>query len=184
MRSSLDQATGYLLGIGLAAGLALSVGCASPAWGKAMTPTGLRFATVHPYSVVVRVEGGSETDPQFGTAEVSASEFREALVAAIRETQVFRSIHDGPPADYRLTVSVVQSEWKGTFKIEGIVTTRWQLTRLVDGQMICNEFLETSATATMGDAFAGNARVRAAKEKAAQENIKAGLEKIAALGLN
>lgn len=149
-----------------------------------MTPTGLRFATAHPYSVVVRVEGGSETDPAFGTAEISASEFQEAPIAAIRETQVFSSIEDGPPADYRLTVSVVQSKWKGAFKIEGIVATRWQLIRLADGQMVHNEFVQNSAKATLGDAFVGNTRVRVAKERAARENIKSGLEKIAALRLN
>jgi hypothetical protein len=63
------------------------------------------------------------------------------------------------------------------------MAARWGLTRTRDNQAALNEFIESSAKTTVGDAVVGMTRVRVAIEKAGRENIKSGLARLAELDL-
>jgi hypothetical protein len=161
--------------------LLLSTGCTSPAQSKAMTPVGFKVARQHPGSVIVHTEGGAKTES--GMPAISAPAFREALVAAINESRVFSSVLDQSPADYLLSVSVVSTKGSGALTLTISQSTRWQLTRLSDNNVLFNEFVTADGKATVGDAFVGVTRARMALERSGQENIKQGLTKLSELEL-
>lgn len=164
------------------ASLLLSTGCTSPAQSKAMTPTGFKVASQHPVSVIVHTEGGANT--MSGMPAISASDFRDSLVAAINESRGFSSVRNQPPADYRLLVSVVSTKGHGAATVHITQSTRWQFTRLSDNSVLFNEFISTDGQATMGEAIVGATRARKALERAGQENIKQGLTKLSELDLH
>lgn len=146
-----------------------------------MTPVGIKAARQHPVSVVVHAEGGNKTEE--GMPAISNSEFRSALLAAINESRVFAAVRDQPPADYRVSASLVSTKCKGALTLEITQAVRWQLTRLSDNAVLLNEFVTSTGTATAGDAIVGLTRARMALERAAQENIKQGLLKLSELEL-
>ena len=104
-------------------------------------------------------------------------------MAAIGESRVFASLREHAPADYRLDVSVVKVHTRGAFTLRAAMAARWKLTRLRDHQVALDEFIESNAQATVGEAFAGMTRIRVALEKAGRENIKSGLARLAQLDL-
>jgi len=61
--------------------------------------------------------------------------------------------------------------------------TAWSLQRTSDRSIVMRKAIQSSGTATMGDAFVGVTRLRLAVENAARENIKQGLKEIAELKL-
>jgi hypothetical protein len=161
----------------------LLAGCTTPAESKGLNPVGFRVARQYSASVIVHTEGGAETSG-VGNPEISASAFREALVAAVNESRVFSSVREQPPADYRLSVSVVATKPDIGLTTHETVSARWQLTRLSDNSDRFNEFVTTSGKATAGDALTMWPRTRIALERAGQENIKQGLTKLSELNLN
>lgn len=165
-----------------AASLLLTSGCTSPAQSRSMTPTGFKVAHQHPISVMVHTEGGAKTMSRMPA--ISASDFRDALVAAINESRVFSSIRNQPPADYRLVVSVVTTKGHGAATVHITQSTRWQFTRLSDNSVLFNEFVSAESKATMGEAIVGVTRARMALERAGQECIKLGLTKLSELDLH
>ncbi len=60
----------------------------------------------------------------------------------------------------------------------------WSLVNARTGDIVMRESIKSSYTATAGDAFAAVTRIRLAVEGAAQNNIRQGLQKIAALSLD
>jgi len=111
---------------------------------------------------------------------VSAPAFHDALVAAIAESQVFSS---KDPSEYLLLVDIVKSERVSGLTIHVPLSTHWQLTRLSDNRVLFNEFITTTGTATVGDAW-GITRLSIALERASQENIRQGLTKLSELDLH
>lgn len=170
------------LGLCGAASLFLAAGCTSPAQSKGMTPVGFKVGRQHPGSVIVHTEGGAKTET--GMPAISAPAFREALVAAINESRAFSSVREQPPADFRLSVSVVSTKASGAATVHIAQSTRWQLTRLSDKSVLMNEFVTANGKATMGDAIVGITRARKALERAGQESIKQGLIKLSELDLH
>ena len=146
-----------------------------------MTPVGFKLAHQHPVSVIVHTEGGAKTES--GMPAISAPAFREALVAAIKESRGFSSVREQSPADYRLSVSVVSTRCSGAATVHITESARWQLTRLSDNSILFNEFVSANGKATMGDAIVAVTRARMALERAGQENIKQGLTKLSELDL-
>jgi len=63
------------------------------------------------------------------------------------------------------------------------VTAHWQLTRMVPRQVVFQEVIPSSYTATVSDAFAAITRLRLAEEGAARANIQDGLNRLAQLKL-
>lgn len=148
-----------------------------------MVPIDFQPAHHHAGSVIVVTEGGGETDPTLWP-DVSARDFRVALLTAVRESRVFAAVRDFPPADYRLRVGIVKLQPSGAFTMRATMSARWQLTRLSDNQTLFDQFIESNAKATVGDAFAGLTRMRLVLERAGRENIRQGLTVLADLKLD
>jgi hypothetical protein len=161
--------------------LALAVGCASPAKGKAMTAAGFQPTQRHPSTVFVHVTGGQETAPLIvNVPEVSADAFRKALEATIEGSRLFAQTVSQAPADYCLEVSIVEAKPKGALTAATIMTTRWKLTRSSDGKRVFDEFIESSGHTKV---TIGPAGLRHSLERAGRENITLGVTKLSQLDL-
>ena len=180
MRKLVPHLVAFVLGSCVLACLVLSAGCASPATSKAMTLTEFKPVKVHPFSVLVQVEGGNEADPGFNMPGISSDAFREALVATVEGSRIFAAVKQQPPADYRLNVSIVQAKPKGALTARTLMAARWKLTRLSDDKGVFDEFIESNGK---GKAFTGVARLRKSLECAGRENIKLGLTSLSQLEL-
>jgi hypothetical protein len=157
-----------------------------------MVPTSLKIEKQQPVSVIVHAIAECKTiEPYLGGAELSVISFREALVAAIKESRVFTSVRDQHPADYSLEVSIVNLQsghvplpshsmivwdWRIT------VSARWQLTRMSDRNVVFNDFVFAGENHSYSSKEDSSSRI--ALENAARENIKLGLEKLSELNLS
>lgn len=160
----------------------LGAGCASPAQSSAMIPVSVDLPRKHAASVSVAADGGQETKPM-ETSEISTEAFVEAVSGAIRQSGVFSSVLQGANADYRLTILIVSVDQPLIgFDMTVKMSTHWKLAG-AKGESVFEDFIRSSHTATVGDAFAGVKRLRMATEGAARENIKIGLQRISALDL-
>jgi len=179
MRRSMSR--GLLL-LAAAATIALT-GCSSPANRSAMTPQDLTLAKHHPYSLKVQTGGGSETGAM-DSANIADADLKAAIEDAVTQSKLFKSIVQGAGDDYELSVSVTsltKPVFGATFTVE--METAWSLQRTSDRSIVMRKAIQSSGTATMGDAFVGVTRLRLAVENAARENIKQGLKEIAELKL-
>lgn len=170
-----------LVALGALAGFA--AGCASPAKPEAMVPRQFNIAREHPYTTSLSVTGGKETNPM-GKSEISSDAFAQAVADSIERSGVFTSVIDGGGSDYKLDVSLVEVI-SPTFGFDMTVTavTEWRLTEVAGGNVVSEESISTPFTATVGDAFAGVARLRLANEGAAKANIKEGIRRLSELQL-
>lgn len=165
-----------------AAGLALG-GCASPANRAAMTPTDLVISKHFPYSLSVSTGGGSETGAM-DSSNIADADLKAAIEDAVRNSKLFTAIVEGNGGDYELSVRVTNLSkpmFGGTFTVQ--METAWSLTRVADRTVVLRKAVQSSGTATMGDAFAGVTRLRMAVEAASRNNIRQGLAAIAELKL-
>lgn len=158
--------------------LAFFGGCASGAVSRNMVPKDLTVANLHPYSVMVKVEGGRETDAT-GPSQISSQAFKAAIVESLTTYGVFKTVLTEGNIDYNLEAAILNLQ-QPLFGFDMTVTieTAWKLTNLKDGSTVMRENLTNSYTATTGDAFAGATRLRLATEGAARENIRDALKKI------
>ena len=167
----------------LCAFVALIWGCASPATHQGMIATKVETAKKHPQSVSVAVTGGKETDSA-GTPQITDAAFRDALVASIRDSQVFSGVIEGKGGDYLLTVTLFGMQ-QPIFGLSLTVTLEagWTLQRASGGAPVWQESIKSVHTATTSDSFAAVTRLRLATEGAAKKNIEQGLAKISQLNL-
>lgn len=164
--------------------IAWLTGCASPASKQALVVSDTTMSTKHPHSVSVTTSGGGETGSMDYT-NISNEDLAAAIEESITSTGLFASVIQGDGADYRLNVSLVNMSkpmFGMSFKID--MEMAWSLVNAKTGDVVMRESIESSHTATMGEAFAAVTRIRLAVEGAAQENIRQGLEKISGLSLN
>ena len=144
-----------------------------------LVPQDLVLERHHAASVRVNVK---RDVPPANSTDISAQMFSEAVQESLRKTQLFASIALGPEADYTLLVDILNVSMPGAgLDMTSTFLARWQVTRAGAEKPVFEEFLETSHTATTGDAFAGGNRARMAIEQAARENIAEGLRRISAL---
>lgn len=158
-------------------------GCASPADRAAMTPQNLNITKHHPYSLQVQTGGGSETGAM-ESSNIADADLKAAIEDAIKQSKLFKTVVQGSDGDYELRVSMTSLSkplFGGTFTVE--METAWTLTKVSDQSVAMRKAVQSSGTATMGEAFAGVTRLRLAVEKAASANIRQGLQAIAALNL-
>ncbi len=153
-------------------------GCASGAVSKNMVPKDFAVANIHPYSVLVKVEGGRETSA-VGPSQISSQEFQDAVVESLRTYGVFTSVLTEGNTNYMLEAAILNLQQPVFgFNMTVTIETAWKLTNMKDGSTVMNENLINSYTATVNDAFAAVARLRLANEGAARENIRDALKKI------
>jgi hypothetical protein len=157
-------------------------GCATPATHEGMIPAAVNTVKKHIQTVSVAVTGGKETDSA-GTPQISDSAFRDALVASIKNSQVFSKVVEGKGGDFLLTVSLFGMQ--PVFGLDFTVTMEagWTLQRASGGAPVWQESIKSAHTATVGDAFVAATRLRLATEGAAKKNIEQGLAKLSQLNL-
>jgi hypothetical protein len=158
-------------------------GCASPASRDALVVDDVSLGAKHPYSVSVSTSGGGETSAMDYT-NISNEDLAAAIEESITTSGLFSSVIKGDGADYKLRVSLVSMSkpmFGFSFKID--MEMAWSLVNERTGEAVMRESIKSTHTATAGEAFAAVTRIRLAVEGAAQNNIRQGLQKIAALQL-
>ena len=168
----------------LLATFALLLGaCSSPASRDGMTPQEMSLSRQHPHSVQVMTQGGTETGA-LDTTNISDADLKGAIEDSIARNKLFRTVIQGKGADYELTVRVAglsKPVIGASLQVE--LETGWTLVRTSDRAVLLRKPIKSSATKTMGDAFAFVTRLRMAIEAATQDNIAQGLKAIAELKL-
>lgn len=169
----------------LAAGtLLLSLtGCSSPATREAMTPTGMTVSQHFPHSLSVRTGGGAETGTM-DSSNIADADLKAAIEDAVRQSRLFTTVVQGSDGDYELSVRVTnltKPVFGTTFTVQ--LETAWSLTKVADRSVVLRKAVQSSGTATMGDAFAAVTRLRLAVEAAARNNISQGLAAVAEVKL-
>ena len=159
-------------------------GCASPAATKAMVPSSIPAMQAYPYTVSVRTRGGSETGA-IDTPNISNDDFAKAIEESIIKSGLF----DASSCTLKtliilINVSIVYISkplFGASFTVN--METGWSLVNTVGKDSVMRESIKSSFTATTGDAFGANTRLRLAVEGAARENIRLGLIAISKLQL-
>lgn len=169
---------GFFAAIGLFAG-----GCATPSNPTAMVPKIAPVAKKHPEAVSVAVGGGSNTS-SMGASKIADTDYAEAIRTAIVQSGLFAKTADAGKGDYHLDVQIVrldQPMFGASFTVK--LETTWRLLKQPDKRVIWEKAIESSFTATMGDAFAGVTRLRLANEGAARKSIEDAIAQMAAVDL-
>jgi hypothetical protein len=162
---------------------ALLTGCATPATSVGMTPTSYEIAKKHPNTVSLSIKGGSETSPMY-KSQISNEDFSTALIEAIKSSQTFSKVIQGPGGDYVLDITIFnldQPSFGGSFTVK--IEVGWILKRADNNTTVWQESIKSEHTATLSDALAAVKRLRLATEGAAKANIREGLAKISKLNL-
>ena len=165
------------------AGIVLLAGCATSANRDAMTAGSISSAKKNPYSPSVKTGGGNETSAM-GSSEISNDDLRAAIEKSVTQSALFKEVVQGKNGDYELSVTVARLS-KPTFGASFTVDMEagWSLVKASDKSVVMRKSITSSYTASMGDSLVGVTRLRLAVEGAARNNIKQGLEGIAAMNL-
>lgn len=122
-----------------------------------------------------------ETSTRSERAYWSPGAFLEALVESTRRSALFSAVGTAGRSDYRLNVDVVDIAQPGFgFTMTVKIGADWKLTKTDTNQVVVKEFVQSTCSKTVGDAFAGATRLRLTTECAARENIREGLRRLAA----
>ncbi len=170
----------------LFAGFAMLSGCTTPAVSKSMVVWDVQFANVFPYSVTVRTQGGKELHV-LDKPQIFNQAFDQAIMESLEKSGPFAKIIGGKDADYLLNVWTIFEVVQPLFGASFTVTMK-SVWSLVQGEgnsqkVLMRESIQSSSTATIGDALIGTTRLRLATEGAAQENIRLGIKKLSELSL-
>lgn len=158
-------------------------GCVSPAKSTGMTVRDAKIQKQHPYSVKIVVEGGSSTD-SLGFTPVSNEAFAKAVANSIIGLKLFSEVRNDGNVDYLLSIQIFSIEQQPIgFNLTTHVEVGWSLVDVVTGKRVMRKIINSSYTATVGEAFAGVKRMRLATEGAAKKNIEEGIQEIAKLDL-
>jgi len=162
----------------------LITGCASPATPRGMQARSVVIRNKYPFTVSVQGIGGRETNPAL-TSEISGDSFAQAVCDSIVESGVFRTVVPSGNGDYLLEVSIMNVD-KPTVGLDMTATmaVNWELTHVATDKVIFQKVINSTYTATVGDALVAIKRLRLAQEGAARENIEEGLKRISQLNLN
>jgi hypothetical protein len=148
-----------------------------------MTASKTDFGRKHAGSVAIDVTGGSETKSS-GASQISDTDLAAAIKASIEKSGVFEKVLGASAADYKLDVGIVRVQQPiAGFNMTVNLEVNWTLTRRSDGSVVWQRAEVSTYTATMGDAFAGVARLRMATEGAARLNIEQALGEIGKLDI-
>jgi hypothetical protein len=165
------------------AGFVVLSGCSTPAVSKSMVVQDVQFTKVYPYSVTVTAMGGKETSA-LDKPQISNEAFEQAIEDSLKKSGLFEKISGNKDSDYFLTVTIfelVQPSFGASFTVK--MKSVWSLVQSDPRIIILRESIQSSSTATMGDALGAATRLRLATEGAAQENIRLGIEKLSQLNL-
>lgn len=158
-------------------------GCTSgPIKSQELIPGNYDMANKHPFTVSLHVDGGREFSP-LKTPQISNEALMQALHQAIISADLFNEILESGE-DYKLNLYI----FKVTHPLAGSVMTArveigWTLTRRASMQIVWQESILTSDSASSDEVLNANSRLKMAIEKAARKNIQEGIRQISQLGL-
>jgi hypothetical protein len=150
------------------------VGCASGARYGAMIPDGPSFKPLPDNYflkneiALTEVTGGEETNPMW-TSEVSNEEFKKALMESLRMQQLLAN----GTGKYNLTVNLTEVD-QPMFGLSFTATSisQYILRNNKTKDIVFDESITGSHTATFGDAVYAPNRLKLATEGSIKENIK------------
>ena len=163
--------------------IALS-GCASPASKDAVVAHSVPITQHHQKTVSIQTQGGSETGAM-DSSNISSSDLAKAIEESIVENRLFTQVIHGDGSDYLLNVTIVNMSkpmFGASFTVR--MEVAWSLSEQKTKKVVMRDSIESSHTATMGQAFVGVIRLRLAVEGAVRENIRQGLMEISRLQLD
>ena len=148
-----------------------------------MVPTDLSVGKKFNKSVSIAVTGGQKTNPLW-TSQVANEDFASALQLSIEKHGLFSRVVRSGGADYQLDVRLIRLRQPMVgFNMTVQAEVEWRIKQIASGRPVWSGQTNRPYTATVGDAFVGVTRLKLANEGAIRENIKAGLQQIAALPL-
>jgi len=159
----------------LLATVVLLSACATPAKVDSMSISAVdryQFQADRPLSdrvSVGTVTGGKDTNPMW-TSEIGGVEFAAALRDSL---ETARLLNSNTVSEFELDAELLkvdQPMFGFTFNVDTEV--RYTLRDKQTAEIVLQETIQATGTATTGDAFAGVKRLRIATEKSAQESIK------------
>ena len=121
---------------------------------------------------IVSVIGGEETNPLL-MSKINAPGFRNALIKALNQSNLFSRLLSKGNADYELSAKILAQDQPG-FGMDMSVNlaVAYVIKNSTTGEKLYDEIVTSSYTAGVGEAFIGSTRVRKANEGAVRENIK------------
>ncbi len=158
-------------------------GCATPAVSEAMIPETASIEKTHPYSINVEVTGGRATEPT-GTPQIANDAFDEAITETLIKARTFAKVQDNKAGNYELSVIIfnVQQPSSGG-RASVTMETGWTLTNRLTGEVVWQQALRSTYTASSDSDITFVGRLKKATEGAAKDNIKQGVTEIARLNL-
>ncbi len=158
-------------------------GCATPAVSEAMIPETASIEKTHPYSVNVEVTGGRATEPT-GTPQIANDAFDEAITETLIKAKTFAKVHDNKSGNYELSVIIFNVQQPSSGATASVtMETGWTLTNRLTGEVVWQQALRSTYTASSDSDITFVGRLKKATEGAAKDNIKQGVTEIARLNL-
>ena len=158
-------------------------GCTSgPIKSQAIIPDSYDIAKKQPFTVSLHVDGGREFSP-LQIPQISNEALLDALNKAIILSGLFNEIVKYGE-DYKLDLYI----FKVSQPLAGSVMTvrveiGWTLTRKASSEIVWQQSILTSDTASSSESLNANNRLRLATERAAKLNIREGIKQISKLEL-
>ena len=161
-------------------------GCATMPKMMNMVPVmqGAKFHHSDKTMKVGDILGGEKSDPLWEGSKIDAMTFKGALIISLQNSNLFTYANSDDNADYRLDVLLMIQD-QPAFGLNMTVTllARYTIIDESSGDVVWTKDINSSYTATVGDAFVGAVRVNKANEGAVRENIRQALNEISALQL-
>jgi hypothetical protein len=157
--------------------------CATPSQPIAMTAGEVAVASKSSDTVSITVTGGRDTSSTY-VSQISDADFREALKQSILRSALFSQVVDGKAARYRLDAyigALTQPLMGMSLTVDMEVS--YTLVDSVTGNVVWQQHITTSHTATGSDSIVGSKRLRLANEAAARKNIEGAIAAMGKLGL-
>lgn len=156
---------------------ALTAGCSVKARPTAMIPEQVRVEHQDAGSVLLETVG-THGDEILTATLIDGDDFAAALERAIVSSGVFKTVLRSSEADYKLYVEAKATAPAAGFNMTVRIGGAWRLTDQRSRKVLFDEFVTSSATKGVGDAFAGTTRLRLTTEAAAQAFIREGIERL------
>lgn len=157
-------------------------GCSSHPMREDMTIPSLVVNKHHPYSLVVKANGGGESGLT-KSKDIQDDDLKAAIEESIKQANLFKSVLPGPSGDYELTVRVINNTTNFIGSINADVEATWSLEKMGDHTVVWRKSIISRGHANFGDAFVGETRLRKAVEAAVRDNISQGIKGMAELNL-
>ena len=157
--------------------------CATPSQPIAMTAGEVAVASKSSDTVSIAVTGGRDTSSTY-VSQISNADFREALKQSILKSALFSQVVDGRAGRYRLDAyigALTQPLMGMSLTVDMEVS--YTLVDSVTGNVVWQQHIATSHTATGTDSIIAATRLRLANEAAARKNIEAAIAAMGKLGL-